>query len=63
MRLVTECGLISLAVCRAKVCAPTSGLEAAAFVVIGAAMPGAEKPLADVVELTADRRWVFRLPE
>ena len=53
----------SLAVCRAKVCAPTSGLEAAAFVVIGAAMPGAEKPLADVVELTADRRWVFRLPE
>ncbi len=53
----------ALAVCRAKACAPTSGLEAAAFVVIGAAMPGAEKPLADVVDLTADRRWVFRLPQ
>ena len=48
--------------CREAVCQPASGLEAAAFLVIGAAAPAAEKSLGALIEPTADKRWVFRRP-
>jgi hypothetical protein len=38
-------------------------LEAAAFVVIGAETPGAEKTLSAYLARTPDKRWVFRVPD
>jgi hypothetical protein len=51
-----------VAVCRDKACVPTAGTEAAAFVVIGAAPPGAEKSLTGLIATTRDGRRVFKLP-
>jgi colicin import membrane protein len=50
------------ATCRDRDCIPAAGLEAAAFVVIGAAAPGVEKGFDGLLVPTADRRWVFKLP-
>ncbi len=50
------------AICLAERCAATSGVEAAAFVVIGAAAPGAELKFANLIEQTPDRGWVFKPP-
>ena len=50
------------AICIIERCAPASGVEAAAFVVIGAAAPGAEQKFAGLIEATPERRWVFKLP-
>ena len=53
----------AVAECIGTVCTPTGGLEAAAFVVIGAATPGAEKTLSAYLARTPDKRWVFRVPD
>ena len=53
----------AVAECIGTVCTPTGGLEAAAFVVIGAETPGAEKTLSAYLARTPDKRWVFRVPD